>query len=128
MDIILENALKELITSFDDDSHFVPFAYYDKHLDCIRVQIEDCSSKEVRKNKLITILSANHMDKDRLVGFNIKGVRHLFERMGLDLSGVHSLVELIDGMVKLFPDAAVVQVKDAFRPILREQNLFVNMG
>lgn len=22
---------------------FVPFAYYDKHLDCIRVQIKDCS-------------------------------------------------------------------------------------
>lgn len=128
MDSTLEKALKDFINGIDDDTNFEPFAYYDKHLDCIRVQIVDCSFKEVRKNKLITILSSNHTDRSQLVGFNIKGVRHIFESMGMDLGGVHSLVEVIDNMVKYFPDSAVKHVKDQFRPILKEQNLSVNLG
>jgi len=128
MDNTLDKALKEFIKSIDDNTGFEPFAYYDKHLDCIRVQIIDCSFKEVRKNKLITILSSNHTNRSQLAGFNIKGVRYIFESMGMDLAGVHSLVEVIDNMVKHFPDSAVKHVKDQFRPILKEQNLSVNLG
>lgn len=109
------------------DGDFRPFAYYDKHLDCIRVQVTDCSFKEERKNRIITVLTANHVEQNSFVGFNIKGVKYLFEEMGLPVSGVIKLTDLIDKLVQFFPDAAVKHVQEAFRPILTEQDLSVQV-
>ena len=67
---------------------FRPFAYYDKHLDCIRVQTRDCSVVEQRLNRFFTILKPMHPEAHEqlpdYVGLNIKGVLHLFECLGLD--------------------------------------------
>jgi len=121
-----ENATA-FIASLGDGSEFRPFAYYDKHLDCIRVQLLDCSFKEERKNKIITVLSANHTEQNFFAGFNIKGVRYIFEKMGLSTVGVYKLTDLVDLLVKFFPDAAIKHVQDVFRPILREQDLSVEL-
>lgn len=128
MSNVLNDNLEDFIAGLPDKSEFKPFAYYDKHLDCIRVQILDCSFKEERKNKIITVLSANHTEQNNFVGFNIKGVRYIFEEMKLPLSGVHKLSDLIDKLVKVFPDISVMQVKDLFRPILIDQDLSVDLG
>lgn len=110
------------------DSDFRPFAYYDKHLDCIRVQTMDCSFKEERKNRIITVLSANHSEQNNFAGFNIKGVRYLFEQLGLPPSGVYKLTDIVDKLVVFFPDAAIKHVQDAFRPILRDEDLSVSLS
>lgn len=106
---------------------FRPFAYYDKHLDCIRVQLFDCSFTEKRLNRFITVLHANHRDGEH-AGFNIKGVRSLFERLGLSLTGVIKLTDLLDALVRYYPDAAVEAVKRHFRPVLGEENLSVSLA
>lgn len=116
------------IQGLDDKSEFRPFAYYDKHLDCIRVQVLDCSFKEERKHKIITVLSANHAEQNTFAGFNIKGVRFVFEQMKLPATGVYKLTDLIDCLVKCFPDAATKQVQAVFRPIMREQDLSIDFG
>ena len=36
---------------------FRPCAYYDKHLDCIHVQVRDCSFTEIRLNEVFYRLS-----------------------------------------------------------------------
>ena len=41
---------------------FQPFAYFDKHMDCIRVKIRDCSVTEVRLSRMFTVLKPNHFD------------------------------------------------------------------
>lgn len=125
-DYIVDSAAA-FIKSFDDKSEFRPFAYYDKHLDCIRVQLLDCSFKEERKHKIITVLSANHTEQNTFAGFNIKGVRFVFEQMKLPATGVYKLTDLIDKLVKYFPDAATRQVQVAFSPIMREQDLSVSV-
>ena len=111
-----------------DASNFRPFAYYDKHLDCIRVQLLDCSIKEIRKNKFITVLSANHTEQSNSVGFNIKGVRHLFVKLNLPQKGVYMLTDIIDRLVRVIPDASFREVQGMFRPILEEQNLSVDFS
>lgn len=90
---------------------FTPFAYYDKHLDCIRVQIRDCSITEERVNRIFTVLKPNHCDiGPEYVGFNIKGIRHLFNQMKLPTEGVMRLTDIIDGIVQKFPESTVLGV------------------
>ena len=124
----LSNSAKDFINELTIKSEFKPFAYYDKHLDCIRVQTLDCSFKEDRKNKFVTVLSANHKEQNTFVGFNIKGVKYLFKKIGLPTSGVHKLTDLVDKLVKTFPDAGTVQVQKLFRPILIDQDLSVEFN
>jgi len=123
----LAGSAKDFISQFGN-AMFRPFAYYDKHLDCIRVQIVDCSFKEVRKNRILTVLCANHSDQDEFAGFNIKGVRYVFEQLGMQATGIHKLTDLVDRLVKLFPDAASKHVQEVFRPILRDENLVVDLS
>lgn len=111
-----------------DDSEFRPFAYYDKHLDCIRVQLMDCSFKEERRNRIVTVLTANHMEQNNFAGFNIKGVRYLFEQMGLQAKGVYKLADLMNSLVQFFPDASIKHVQAAIRPILREEELSIDFA
>ena len=105
------------LQSFMDENlkPFSPFAYYDKHLDCIRVQILDCSITEERLSKFITFLRPTYpLSGQPYVGFTIKGIRHLFDKIGNPLEGVHSLTAIIDMTVKAFPHAAVKKVRDEF--------------
>lgn len=106
--------LKQFIKENAPAGGFVPFAYYDKHLDCIRVQIKDCSFSENRMNRIFTILEANHSDVQEFVGFNIKGVRMLFESIGLPKQGILTLTEIIDEIVKTYPDQAGKLIKEKF--------------
>lgn len=119
--------LKALISSVNSSDKFKPFACYDKHLDCIRVQLIDCSFTEERNNRFITTLRANHMAGEH-VGFNIKGVRYLFEQLGLGVTGVHMLTTIIDKMVQIYPDAALERVKRDYLPFIREENLSVSFA
>lgn len=106
---------------------FRPFAYFDKHLDCIRVKILDCSVTEVRLNRFLTVLQPNNVYRSGHCGFTIKGVAHLFNEFGIPMSGVFDLVELLDRIVKKFPDAAVKQVAEEFLPMLRQENFQVRI-
>ena len=88
--------------SFDT---FRPIAYYDKHMDCIRVVTHDRSVTEHRINDFFTIHECNHSGAfdPQYVGFTIKGVRHLFNEYGLPLDRVYRLAELIDRLVRAWP-------------------------
>lgn len=112
-------------------NEFKPFAYYDKHLDCIRVQIRDCSMLEDRKNPIFTVLKANHAsDKTSpgdLVGLNIKGVRHLFEKLGLSRQACYQMADVIDALFVLYPETSVKEIRDKFAPVMRAQNLQVQL-
>jgi hypothetical protein len=105
------SSAKEFIQAFGRD--FAPFAYWDKHLDCIRVQIRDCSVTEERLNRFFTVLVPNHADTAHYVGFTVKGVRHLFEEVKLPLAGLVPLVEILDRIMKIYPDMAVKSVIEA---------------
>lgn len=91
---------------------FVPIAFYDKHMDCIRVITHDRSVTEHRLDGFITVLECNNRGRfDPLyVGFTIKGVRHLFAQIGMPLDGVYKLAELIDRIVHHQPGSAVAEV------------------
>ena len=91
---------------------FVPIAFYDKHMDCIRVITHDRSVTEHRLDGLITVLECNNRGPfDPLyVGFTIKGARHLFAQIGLALEGVYRLAELIERIVRHQPGSAVAEM------------------
>lgn len=92
-----------------DFGSFVPVAYYDKHMDCIRVLTRDRSVTEHRLDGFFTVYECNHRGKfdPQYIGFAIKGVRHLFERIGLPLEGVYKLAELIDRVVRHQPGSTM---------------------
>lgn len=108
-----ESSYKDLGTFMREYlSEFRPFAYFDKHLDCIRVQIMDCSITERRLSRMFTILEANHTDTPVTVGFTLKGIRHLFEELKLEASGVMKVTDLIDAIVRTYPHGAVKAVEE----------------
>lgn len=101
---------------------FRPIAYYDEHMDCIRVQLQDCSFTEQRLSKYWTILRENH-GNNAFVGFNIKGVRHLCVELDISTDGVIKLTRLIDAIVKAYPDSSAQKIQKLFTPVLREEDL-----
>lgn len=92
-------------------SQFVPVAYYDKHMDCIRVLTHDRSVTEHRLDGFFTLHELNHRGPldPQYVGFTIKGVRHLFAQAGLPLDRVYKLAELIDGLVRHQPGSTMAE-------------------
>jgi len=87
---------------------FEPIAYYDKHLDAIRVQTLDCSIWEQRLDRIMTVYRANyHLNPngiDDIVGFSIKGVRFLLKELGINENdGPIRLAKLLDAIAKLYP-------------------------
>jgi hypothetical protein len=102
-------------------AEFHPLAYYDKHLDCIRVLVKDCSSVEIRLDKTFTIYEANHAESLEYVGFNIKGIRYFVEKLGLPTHGPLVIAQIIDGIVKDNPDACVELIQKRFSHLLKEQ-------
>lgn len=93
---------------------FVPVAFYDKHMDCIRVLTHDRSVTEVRVDGTFTLHRCNHrsaMDP-KYVGFTLKGVRHIFDEVGLPHDGVLTLANIMDAIVKHSPGSSVAAVAD----------------
>jgi hypothetical protein len=103
---------------------FRPLAYYDKHLDCIRIQVKDCSFTEVRLNRFFTLWYENHVAKKRTVGFTIKGVKHLFVTLGLPKSGPIVVAQIIDGILKLYPEK---KTQEVIGEIQKEFKDFLNL-
>ena len=105
---------------------FQPAAYFDKHMDCIRVLISDVSVTEVRLNEYFTVARANNgLTAGTNVGFTIKGIAYLFNAVGLPLTGVHELVSILDQIIKQIPHTAVKQVLEEFSPVLRKNHVSV---
>ena len=94
-------------------SDFRPFAYYDKHLDAIRVQIEDGSICEERMDPILTICKSND-GANEVVGFAIKGVSHILDSVGMKPSGAIQLAELLDALVKEYPSYSTKFVLEIF--------------
>ena len=88
---------------------FRPVAYFDKHMDCIRVLTHDRSVTEHRVNEFFTVYESNNRgDFDpQYVGFAIKGVKHLFNKVGLSLDKPHKLADIIDRLVKYSPGSVM---------------------
>ena len=84
---------------------FSPVAYYDKHMDCIRVLTHNRSVTEHRIDGMFTVYECNHRSKfdPEYVGFSIKGVRHLFSEIGLPLEGVYALADIIQRIITYKP-------------------------
>lgn len=91
---------------------FVPVAYYDRHMDCIRVLTHDRSVTEHRIDRLFTVYECNHRGAfdPEYVGFSIKGVRALFDEIGLPLGKVYRLADLIDRVVSHQPGSAMSEL------------------
>jgi hypothetical protein len=117
---------KLFIGEFGADE-FKPFAYYDKHLDCIRVRIRDCSVIEERLSRIFTVLKAAHTEYELPVGFTIKGVRHLLESLQLPAARVYKLTDIIDGIVRVYPDSFVKWVQEEFGRVIEEQQIRVQV-
>jgi hypothetical protein len=82
--------------------------------------------KETRMSRIFTMVFDAY-NPHEAVGFNIKGVRHLFEEIGLATKGVHRLTEIIDAIVRKYPDAVIDEVKRRFSPIIEDENLEVEV-
>jgi hypothetical protein len=95
--------LPEILESPPGD--FKPVAYYDKHMDCIRAELRDCSVTEVRLDKTLTVLRDNDPSESQspLAGFMIKGVKMLFKEWGLPLTGVLMVTTILDRLLKELP-------------------------
>lgn len=95
---------------------FAPVAYYDSHMDAIHVMTHDRSVTEVRIDDTFTLHRCNHKSPydPEYVGFTLKGIHHLFDRVGLSVSGVLTLAEVLDRVVKHRPVSAVSQAMAYF--------------
>jgi hypothetical protein len=102
--------LDELMSRSKD---FRSTAYYDKHLDAIRVQVADCSIWEERKNRFITIYRRNDATAN-VVGFSIKGVRYILHEIGMPVRGSVRMADLLSGMILVWPDEATRMVAEIY--------------
>lgn len=97
---------------------FQPVAFYDKHMDCIRVYTHDRSVTELRVSEVFTVFENNEISQGHFqpeyVGMCIKGVRKLFDEIGLDIHGVYRLVDVIDAIVKHAPGFISTQSRLVF--------------
>ena len=97
---------------------FEPIAFFDKHLDSIRVHIKDCSFTEIRLDRTFTIYEANHSDTLEYVGFSIKGIRYYVKELGLPIDTPMHIAALIDYIVKANPEMCVDLIQKQFSSIL----------
>lgn len=94
-------------------SDFRPCAYFDKHMDCIRVFTHDRSVTEIRMDEVVTIHYNNSPQGDldsEYIGFTIKGINHIFAQIGLPQEGVVRLAEIVDRYIKLRPASSMSAV------------------
>lgn len=105
---------------------FEPVAYYDKHMDCIRVELRDCSFTEERHNEHVTFLEDNYpaTSRNAVAGIMIKGVKHIFTELALPLDGIVYVTTILDKMVKQYPELA----EERICKIVNEIDLTVDMS
>ncbi len=110
----------DLLTAFPL-SPFKQRAYYDQHLDCIRVVIRECSFCEHRLTAIMTVLEDNYPEPGQqpFVGFEIKGVEHLFESLQLPLEGVLPFIELFEKMAELHGEELTATVLAPYQGLLQ---------
>jgi len=96
----LEETLKEWPIS-----SFRPVAYYDKHMDCIRIELRDCSMTEERINPVLTVLHDNYPGpgQDARAGLMIKGITHFFSKWEMTMEGVVFVTELLNQLLEQLP-------------------------
>lgn len=94
----------DLIKSINESANrqFTSLAFYDKHMDCIRIELRDCSAFERRLNSVLTIAYDNYPEpgQSKISGITIKGVKHFFTEWNLPLEGIHLVADLLDRIVK----------------------------
>lgn len=103
----------------DNLKSFRPFACFDKQLDCVRVVFHDCSVTDIRKNPFITVLKPNSGSLSETgcnAGFTIKGIAYLCNEANIPLKAGLLLVDLLNGIVKVFPDSASKGLIEEFLP------------
>jgi hypothetical protein len=105
---------------------FQPVAYFDSHMDCVRIELRDCSFAEERVNQHITLLEDNHPapQRTKVAGLMIKGIRHLFKQRGWPLEGIVHVTTILDELVKLYPEFAEQKICQ----IVTEIDLSVDMS
>lgn len=112
-------------------AEFTPVAYYDKHMDCIRVLVVNRSVSEHRIDETFTVFECNHrgpLDPE-YAGFSIKGIRHLFNEIDLPLEGVYRLTDLIQRIVSYKPGSAMSELlKMIFRDYKHAGDLPVDLS
>ncbi len=105
----LQDEFLEFLGEEGAGKKFKPLAYYDEQLDCIRVLTKDCSVFETRIDEYFTILDSNHpKNGDKLVGFTIKGVAHLFRQIDVEIGQITNVTDLLDKIAKSMPSAVSV--------------------
>lgn len=84
---------------------FTPIAYYDKHMDCIRIELRDCSMTEIRIDSVLTLLRDNHPSPDQqpVAGLMVKGVRLLFKQWDISLGGVLMITTILNRILEQMP-------------------------
>lgn len=90
-------------------SPFTSYADFDVEMDCIRIQLRDCSTTEDRISEHVTLVYDNYpkINQPQLVGINIKGLHEL----GLSLSGVYMVADLLDKIVSRLPAEEAREVR-----------------
>ena len=105
---------------------FEPVAYYDHHMDCIRIELRDCSFTEERIDEIVTLLEDNYPAHGRspIAGIMLKGVKHLFKELNLPLDGILSVTKIFDELVKKYPQFAALAIYN----LVTQIDLNVNMS
>lgn len=104
---------------------FKPTAYYDSHMDCIRIELRDCSFTEERFNEHVTFLEDNYPGaRSTVAGLMIKGVKHLFKEQDIALDGIIYVTSILNRMVSQYPDLAEKRILK----LVKELDLTVDMS
>jgi hypothetical protein len=95
---------------------FKPFAFFDEHMDCIRVVTLDRSVTEQRIDDFLTLYKTNHPSHfdPQVCGFCLKGIRHLFTELGIAAGAELRLADLIDRIVKARPQSTIAKILGEF--------------
>jgi hypothetical protein len=103
--ITLEDVREKMFSA----APFHPYADFDVNMDCIRINLRDCSSKEVRVSPHLTVLYDNNPNDGQqpVVGMNIKGVHEL----GIPLFGVCLVSDILNSIVNKLPDEEALKIK-----------------
>ena len=114
----MENVNDAIITLSDGMvvMDFVPVAFYESYMDCIRVMIADRSITEERINDELTLYRTNHASPFDPIhsGFCLKGIRHILDELGMAQGVELKLAQIIDAIVKANPQSTVARILGEF--------------
>lgn len=110
---------------------FKPVAYYDQHMDCIRIELCDCSITEERINPVLTVLHDNYpgSGQDDRAGLMIKGVKHFFSEWKMEMEGVVLVTRILNQLLEQLPhDQENIRNIRPIQKIASDIELTVNMS